>query len=146
MLGNIISITKSYECLLLGKVKKWCLKKIELLNWFEQLSGLLDSPLEFIEVSLCSLRILEDVDNMVCSMLSTPSPVGERIVALEDLLKNYKEIFNELMRLPPTRGHDHTIPLKERAQPINLRPYKYYEIKKDTMEKMVAEILESRII
>ena len=121
------------------------LEFIEIIR-FEQLSGLFDSPLEFIEVSLCSLRILEDVDNMVCSMLSTPSPVGERIVVLEDLLKNYKEIFNELMRLPPTRGHDHTIPLKERAQPINLRPYKYYEIQKDTMEKMVAEILESRII
>lgn len=57
---------------------------------FKQLSGLLDSPLEFTEVSLCSLRILEDVDNMVCSMLSTPSPVREKIVVLEDLLKNYK--------------------------------------------------------
>lgn len=83
---------------------------------------------------------------MVCSMLSTPSPIGERFVALEDLLKNYKEIFNELMGLPPTRGHDHIIPLKERAQPINLRPYKYSEIQKDIVEKMVAEILESRII
>jgi hypothetical protein len=89
---------------------------------FEQLSGLLDSPSELTEVSLCSLRILEDVGDMVCAMISTPGPVGERNAILEELLRDYREIFNEPVGLPPTESHDHTMQLKEGAQPINLRP------------------------
>lgn len=67
---------------------------------FEQLSGLLDSPSELTEVSVCSLRILEDVGDMVCAMISTPAPVGERNAILEELLRDYREIFNEPVGYP----------------------------------------------
>jgi hypothetical protein len=55
-------------------------------------------------------------------MISTPGPVGERNAILEELLRDYREIFNEPVGLPPTESHDHTMQLKEGAQPINLRP------------------------
>lgn len=48
-------------------------------------------------------------------------------LALEALLENYKEIFKEPNRLPPIKTYDHAIPIKEGAQPINLRPYRYFE-------------------
>jgi len=45
--------------------------------------------------------------------------------------------------LPPSRSHDHTIPLKERAQPVNLRPYRYSSLQKDTVEGLISEMLEA---
>jgi hypothetical protein len=56
---------------------------------FKQLNGLLDNPSELIEVSLCSLIILEEADNMTCSMLSTLPPIEEKNTALKELLKYY---------------------------------------------------------
>lgn len=64
----------------------------------------------------------------------------------EELFIDYKEIFNELVGLPHTRGHGHTIPVKKRAQPINLKPYMYSIWYKDMVEKMVFEMLELDII
>jgi hypothetical protein len=63
-----------------------------------------------------------------------------------ELLENYKELFHAPEGLPPIRHHDHTIPMKERAQAINLRPYRYSRVQKDILEKMVEEMLESGII
>jgi len=67
-------------------------------------------------------------------------------VALEELINRYKEVFKEPEGLPPIRTHDHTIPMKEGAQAINLRPYRYSGVQKDILEKMVDEMLESGII
>ncbi|GKA46856.1 putative reverse transcriptase domain-containing protein [Tanacetum coccineum] len=45
--------------------------------------------------------------------------------------------------LPPKRGHDHKIPLKEGTQPINIRPYRNPPTQKDAIESMVKELLNS---
>ncbi|GJZ17220.1 putative mitochondrial protein [Tanacetum coccineum] len=48
--------------------------------------------------------------------------------------------------LPPKRGHDHKIPLKEGTQPINIRPYRHPPTQKDAIESMVKELLDSGVI
>jgi hypothetical protein len=46
-----------------------------------------------------------------------------------------------VLGLPPSRSHDHTIPLKEGAQPVNLRPYRYSSLQKDTVEGLISEMV-----
>lgn len=42
---------------------------------------------------------------------------------LTALLEAYKALFEELKGLPPTRAHEHAIPLKPNATPFTIRPY-----------------------
>ena len=62
------------------------------------------------------------------------------------MLEDYRDLFKEPEGLPPFRGHNHVIPLKEGSQPVNLRPYKYSGLQKDVLEKMVDEMLGTGII
>ncbi|GKA36292.1 hypothetical protein Tco_0722783 [Tanacetum coccineum] len=48
--------------------------------------------------------------------------------------------------LPPKRGYDHKIPLKEGTQPINIRPYRLPSVQKDVIGAMVEELLKSGVI
>jgi hypothetical protein len=79
-------------------------------------------------------------------MSQSPISNQKERVALEELIIHYKEIFKKPEGLPPIRAHNHVIPMKEGAQAINLRPYRYSGVQKDILEKMVEEMLESGII
>jgi len=48
--------------------------------------------------------------------------------------------------LPPNRPHDHTIPLKEGAQSVNLRPYRYSSLQKDMVERLISKMVEAGTI
>jgi hypothetical protein len=48
--------------------------------------------------------------------------------ALTVLQKEYQEVFEEPKSLPPPRSHDHSIPLKEGSNPINLESYRHSSI------------------
>jgi len=48
--------------------------------------------------------------------------------------------------LPPLRDHDHKIPLKTGSEAVNLRPYRYSGLQKDSLERMVTEMLDTGII
>ncbi|GJW21473.1 retrotransposable element Tf2 [Tanacetum coccineum] len=45
--------------------------------------------------------------------------------ALSELLKEFEYVFALPTSLPPQRQHDHRIPLREGAIPVNIRPYKH---------------------
>ena len=45
--------------------------------------------------------------------------------------------------LPPLRGHEHQILLKEGTQAISERPYRYPYYQKSEIEKIVHELLEA---
>ena len=51
-------------------------------------------------------------------------------------------MFNTPKELPPSRGHEHQIVLKEGTQPINVRPYRYPFYQKNEIEKIVKDLLE----
>ncbi|XP_039023154.1 uncharacterized protein LOC120155744 [Hibiscus syriacus] len=66
--------------------------------------------------------------------------------AIQPLLDQYHSIFVEPKGLPPTRNHDHAIPLKPEATPINLRPYRFPYNQKAEIEKQIANMLSSSVI
>jgi hypothetical protein len=62
---------------------------------------------------------------------------------LQALLSKHHTVFSTPQGLPPSRGvHDHSIPLV----PPNIRPYRHPFAKKNEIEKMVQELLTSRVI
>jgi hypothetical protein len=61
--------------------------------------------------------------------------------ALQNLLHLYQDVFTPLAGLPPNRPEDHIIPLKEGAQLVNLWPYRYYSLQKDTVERLISEMV-----
>jgi len=62
------------------------------------------------------------------------------------LCEEYKDIFKEIIRLPPERTHDHQIPLVPGAGQVNLRPYRHPWEQKNVIEKMVEEMLSTGIL
>ncbi|GJZ00414.1 retrotransposon-related protein [Tanacetum coccineum] len=66
--------------------------------------------------------------------------------SLEEVIKSFKDVFKVPKQLPPTRSHDHRIPLLSGTQPINIRPYRHPPVQKDAIELMVKELLESGVI
>ncbi|XP_042051538.1 uncharacterized protein LOC121796828 [Salvia splendens] len=62
------------------------------------------------------------------------------------ILKEFADIFEEPRTLPLQRKQDHKIILKEGADAVNMRPYKYAAHQKDIIETMIDEMLKARII
>lgn len=52
------------------------------------------------------------------------------------ILKFFSNLVDEPQCLPPTRSHDHQIPLKPESGPINMRPYTYPHYHKNEIEKL----------
>ena len=68
------------------------------------------------------------------------------LVDLQQLLKDYEEIFQEPTKLQTSRGIDHCIPLKEGTEHVNVRPYRYTYFQKAEIDKQVEEMLRSGLI
>lgn len=62
------------------------------------------------------------------------------------LLQRFKEVFNMPSGLPPRRSREHAITLQTGTSPINIRPYRYSDLQKNEIEKLVQEMLQARII
>ncbi|KAH9762992.1 hypothetical protein KPL70_001020 [Citrus sinensis] len=65
---------------------------------------------------------------------------------LNQVLAEYELVFNMPMGLPPTRGHEHSILLKDGSQPVSVRPYRYPHAQKDEIERLIQEMLDAGII
>ncbi|XP_075673885.1 uncharacterized protein LOC142643233 [Castanea sativa] len=61
---------------------------------------------------------------------------------LESLLEEFATGFEVPQGLPPSRGHEQSIPLKEGTQAMCGRPYRYPYLLKTEIEKIVKELLE----
>ena len=61
----------------------------------------------------------------------------------EKLLVEFASIFDTPIGLPPSRGHEHQIFLKEGTAPICQRPYRYPHFQKTEIEKIIANLLEA---
>ena len=75
-------------------------------------------------------------------MLDSPQDQPQTNSALKELLQQFNFVFNTPKELPPSRGHEHQIVLKEGTQPINVRPYRYPFYQKNEIEKIVKDLLE----
>lgn len=92
-----------------------------------------------ILLELCQLRIMKEGEILGGDSMSENEPETK-------LLLEYRDIFEMPAQLPPSRSKDHTINLRERTQPISVRPYRYPQIQKDEIEKLVSEMLKTGVI
>lgn len=65
---------------------------------------------------------------------------------MQHLLLAYPNLFAKQNGLPPSRPHDHHITLWPNTPPINVKHYHYLHSKKETMTKLIAEMLQDGII
>lgn len=62
------------------------------------------------------------------------------------LLHQFDDVFQPPTSLPPPREIEHHITLKEGADPVNVRPYRYAHFQKEEIEKQVNEMLQAGLI
>lgn len=67
-------------------------------------------------------------------------------ISVQPLIKEFQNVFEEPMSLPPFRTHFHSIPLIPNASPPNIRPYRYPHSQKTEIEKQVKELLSAGFI
>jgi hypothetical protein len=67
-------------------------------------------------------------------------------MAVSAIVEEFLDVFAEPTGLPPSRSHDHAIILKQDAQPVSVRPYRYPYYQKEEIEKIVRKLLESEVI
>ena len=60
---------------------------------------------------------------------------------LDELLAEFKDLFEEPKALPPPRPLDHTINLKPNSKPVNICSYRYPPKQKAKIECMIKEML-----
>ncbi|KAI3522148.1 hypothetical protein L1887_11628 [Cichorium endivia] len=65
---------------------------------------------------------------------------------LEEILKEFADVFELPVGLPPPRGHEHAITLKTGTEPVNVRPYRYPQLQKNEIERLVEEMLAAGVI
>ena len=83
------------------------------------------------------LQFLDNVEEFVSE------PLG---LEVEGLLETFEDVFAEPKGLPSNHSHDRAITLKTDAQPVCVRPYRYPYFQKEEIEKIVGELLASRVI
>lgn len=65
---------------------------------------------------------------------------------LQGVMKENAGVFTEVTGLPPMRGHEHSIILKDGSNPAGVRPYRYPQCQKDEIERLINEMLTAGLI
>jgi hypothetical protein len=65
---------------------------------------------------------------------------------IDDLLREYDDVFAEPHGLPPSRPYDHRIHLLPGTAPVAVRPYHYPQLQKDELEHQCSAMLAQGII
>ncbi|XXG42549.1 hypothetical protein AAC387_Pa01g2801 [Persea americana] len=77
---------------------------------------------------------------------STTRPDSPLHPSISSLLEQFADIFAEPRGLPPSRSHDHRIPLIPSSTPTNVRQYRYPHFQKNQIKRLVREMCDSGII
>nr|GEU29164.1 hypothetical protein [Tanacetum cinerariifolium] len=81
------------------------------------------------------------------NLTTKETPRGTNIPkAMTGLLNNYGDVFTMPNTLPRNREHEHAIVLQDEVAPVSVRPYRYSQVQKGEIEKLVCEMLEAGII
>jgi hypothetical protein len=62
------------------------------------------------------------------------------------LLQQFPSVFSTPHGLPPSRQHDHAIPIIPNTPPINVKPYRYPHSQKEAMTTIIHDMLQQGII
>ena len=61
-------------------------------------------------------------------------------IEVDSLLQEFGQVFETPIELPPLRGHEHSIVLKDGAQPVCQRPCRYPFYQKNEIEKKLLSV------
>lgn len=78
--------------------------------------------------------------------LSTSEKLKRTPEFLQSVISQHLQVFKTPAGLPPVRQHEHAIILKEGSNPVSVRPYRYPQVQKDEVERLVKEMLTAGII
>lgn len=67
-------------------------------------------------------------------------------IPLQGVMKQFTAVFNMPSGLPPMRSKQHQITLKNGSNLVSVRPYRYPQIQKDEIERLVADMMQAGII
>ena len=62
------------------------------------------------------------------------------------MLDKFQQLFQSPTSLPPIKGHEHAIIMREGSEPMNVRPYRYPQFQKYEVERLIKEMLAIGII
>lgn len=65
---------------------------------------------------------------------------------LQSIVQQHDRVFTVPVGLPPVRGNEHAINLKEGSNPVGTRPYRYPQSQKDEIERLIQDMLKAGII
>jgi hypothetical protein len=101
-----------------------------------------------ISAKACSKLLLQGTEACFVFQLNMASTSPEaapnstiNATAVQDILSEFLDVFEDPMWLPPARACDHSIPLKEGATPPNIRPYRTPHKQKDLVEDLIKNLL-----
>lgn len=61
---------------------------------------------------------------------------SDQLAELQELLGQFAQIFTLPTKLPPTRSHNHQIPILPGSKPTNIRPHHYGHLQNTEIEKL----------
>lgn len=112
------------------------------------------------EVPVSSLNIIsaEGLEKMIkkdefrvgcfCVMSMEPKEKRDEVESpeIKHLLSEFQDVFQEPTGLPPLRGAEHHIILKDGAAPFKMQPYRYSYMQRKEIDRLVEKMLQSGII
>jgi hypothetical protein len=87
-----------------------------------------------------------DIGAFAVVEVMAPNPDLVFPVEIQHLLEEYADVFEDPRTLPPSRFHDHHIPLLPNVVPVNSKPYRYSPLHKDEIENQVKALLAAGLI
>ncbi|KAJ0828513.1 putative nucleotidyltransferase, Ribonuclease H [Helianthus annuus] len=105
-------------------------------------SSSLSSMLRHGSIASLHALLLEPPHNATATTdnLSHTDPI------ITNLLTDFQSVFATPHNLPPSRPHDHRIPLLDESKPVNVKPYRYPHFQKQVMTQLIDEMLRDGII
>ncbi|KAL3515951.1 hypothetical protein ACH5RR_022853 [Cinchona calisaya] len=102
-------------------------------------------------MQICSLEVSTQGECQLSSLAGIQGAYSEvshgmTSFDIEQLFSIDSELFEEPKTLLLERMHNHNIPLKNDAQPVNVRPYRYRFLQKNEIERQVKELFAAGII
>ncbi|XP_035545952.1 uncharacterized protein LOC118348436 [Juglans regia] len=82
----------------------------------------------------------------MCMQVTNKETQNQIHPSMQAVLQEFSDVFTEPSSLPHVREIDHSIPLREGTEPVNVRPYRYAHYQKDEIEKQVQEMLNSGLV
>lgn len=93
-----------------------------------------------LDKKFCNYNLGMLLYSMNKGKLKASNLTSQQLTELQEVLKDYEEVFVIPSKLPSSKSHDHQIPLLPGVQPPNIRPYHYGPFQKIEIEKVVQAI------